>query len=142
MIIVAATVAVVAGVFALRESQRTHQETGDVRAAHEVDAPTLVSQFLDDEQAARATYTAGHGQVILVRGRVRMVEAINEELVNVVLETGDASTSVICEFRASDVPASFMTGVEVAVKGVCKDLNKDELFGQTDVLLQRCVPAQ
>jgi len=142
MIAVAATVAVVGGIFAFRESQRTHSDTATSSAEFDVDAVSLVRHFLEDEEAAKLKYTAGHGQVLLVRGTVRAVESVSEQLVNVVLETGDPSTSVICEFQKADVPASFIPGGSIAIKGVCKDLNKDDLFGQTDVLLQRCVAAK
>jgi hypothetical protein len=56
-----------------------------------------------------------------------------------VLETGDPGTAVVCEFAPDQLPGHFREGYDAIIKGVCKDLNKDELFGSTDVLLQRCV---
>ena len=139
LIALAATVAVVGGFFAWRESQRTHADTAYVKPAFEVSAGELVQHFLDDEEAARERYTAGHGQVLQVRGTIRTVEHVNDRMVNVVLETGDPGTAVVCEFDPEELPDHYREGSEATIKGVCKDLNKDELFGSTDVLFQRCV---
>ena len=139
MIAVGATIAVVGAIFAWRESQRTHADTASTKPAHELTATDLVNAFLEDEDQARARFTGDHGKVLLVRGTVREVERVNDALTNVVLETGDEATGVICEFGSDDLPATLAAGRPIAIKGVCKDIIKDDLFDRTDVLLQRCV---
>lgn len=139
MIAIAATIALVGGVYAWLESERTHKDTAQVEPSHELSSQELVQAFIDDESKAKAMYTAGHGQVILVRGEVRAIESVTDQLTNIVLETGDQSTSVICEVVGNEVPLGIRAGNTIAIKGVCKDINKDELFGSTDILLQRCV---
>ena len=69
-------------------------------------------------------------KVVQVSGTVASVSAPENGKVTVLLGTGDALSSVACEFEADAAP-KLSAGTAVTVKGICAGFN-------LDVLLQRC----
>ncbi len=98
-----------------------------------VSAQELLAAFNADEAKAMSTY-ARTDEVIQVTGTVRAVDRSDPAKVNVVLETGDALASVICEFEPAHAPA-WKEGAQVKVNGVCAGI-------LIDVLLQRCAAVE
>ena len=134
MIAVAATVALVGGIFAWREYSRGHQDTSSVTPVHTLSANALLQAFQQDEAAAMATYVGASEQVVQEDGTIAAMENDGTGRVNVVLATDDPMAGVVCEFQEQDVPSNWRAGAEVSIKGICTGM-------LMDVVLVRCVPA-
>ncbi len=135
MIAVAAAVAVVGGIFALKEYNRGAADVADMTSVAKLPASELLAEFAADEVAATARFVGTTEQAIEVSGPIRSMEDADDGKVNVVLETDDALAGVVCEFAAADVPETWRAGSEVTVKGICTGM-------LMDVVLVRCVPVQ
>lgn len=135
MIAVAATVAVVGGIFAWKEYNRGVAGVSDMATVAQVQAPDLLAEFAADEAAATAKYVGTTEQAIEVSGPIRSMENADDGKVTIVLETDDALAGIVCEFAAADVPETWRAGATVTVKGICTGM-------LMDVVLVRCVPVQ
>lgn len=135
MIVVAATVAVVGGIFALMEYNRGVAGVASMTSVAQLEAPELLTEFATDEQAATARYVGTSEQAIEVSGSIRSMEEAGDGKVNVILETNDALAGIVCEFAAEDVPETWRAGADVTVKGICTGM-------LMDVVLVRCAPVQ
>ena len=134
IIAVAATVALVGGVFAWREYAREKPDTRTLEAEETISAKDLFSAFVADEQAATARFVGTTEQVVQVNGTIRAIEHPDPALTNVLLETEDPLGAVVCEFPKAAVPSFWRAGDAVSIKGICTG-------SLIDVVLVRCVPA-
>lgn len=130
MIAVAATVAVVAGIYAWREYDRAPASTAAMGSDITLTAQELLEAFVNDETAANARF---NDKVVEVSGTVRSITT-SEGRTEVVLETGDALAGIICSFE-SGTTVAWAQGDAVRVKGVCTGM-------LMDVVLVRCTPVQ
>lgn len=135
MIAIAATVAVVGGVFAWMEYNRGVAGVDDMGTVAKVQASELLAEFAADEAAATAKYVGTSEQAIEVSGTIRSMDNAEGGKVTVVLETDDALAGIVCEFTGADVPGTWRAGTTVTVKGICTGM-------LMDVVLVRCVPVQ
>lgn len=135
MIAVAATVAVVGGIFAWTEYSRGVAGVEDMTSVAKLQAPELLAEFAADEADATAKFVGTKEQAIEVTGTIRSMENADDGKVTVVLETDDALAGIVCEFAASDVPETWRAGATVTVKGICTGM-------LMDVVLVRCAPVQ
>lgn len=127
-LIIVVLVAVGAGWYGWTEYNRTAEDTADLDAAETLDPAALLQAFTADENAANARF---NGKVLEVHGEVRAVNAPENGLVDVVLETGDPLAGVVCQFAQADLPNNVVAGAPVRIKGLCTGL-------LMDVVLQRC----
>lgn len=135
MIIVGATIAVVAGVFAFMEYNRGVEGADSMDVAATVTAADLLSAFTADEAAATAKFVGTTEQAVQVTGAIRAMEPTGDGKVTVILETGDPLAGITCEFAEADVPATWRSGANVSVKGICTGM-------LMDVVLVRCVAVE
>jgi hypothetical protein len=130
--------AAIAGYKALSEFNRKNVDPATVAHSHEVNAHALYEHVV--VQGARERYMAGE-PVVLVRGVVQSMEPSSAgSKMQVMLDAGTDAGGISCEVDADKVPERWRVGVDVAIKGIVKDINEDELFGRTDIIMQRCVP--
>jgi len=130
MIAVAATVAVVGGIFAWREYSRGHVDTSSRNAVTRVEAADLLSAFQADELAATERFVGVSEQVIEVTGTIRSMEENEPGRWIVVFETGQ-EPGVECDLP--HVPGHWSPGTNVTVKGICAGM--DDIFGH--IIMQR-----
>jgi hypothetical protein len=135
MIIVGATIAAVAGGYALKEYNRGVEGAASMEAAATVSAADLLAAFTADEAAATATYVGTAEQAVQVSGTIRAMEPTGDGKVTVILETGDPLAGVTCEFAEADVPGTWRSGADVTVKGICTGI-------LMDVVLVRCAAVE
>ena len=95
MIAVAATVAVVGGIFAFREYNRPVASTASLSSDIVIGADALLNAFLSDETAANKQF---NDKVVEVSGVVRSVAPESEGRTEVILETGDPLAGIVCTF--------------------------------------------
>jgi len=138
-ILIGATALVAAAGYGLKEYFRGHDDLASQSEDYALNAPELLAAFVNDEAATNANY---NGKVLKVTGVVTSIEAgAGEAPVNVLLDTGDAMASIMCEFKSDDLPKAWKEGSAVTVKGICAGyLGSDLLPG--NVILQRCVPVE
>lgn len=135
IIAIAATVAVVGGVFGVMEFNRSPAGADAKEVVHTVSAEHLFAEFQHDEAAATTKYVGTTEQVIEVTGEIRDIDHSSGTGSTVILETGDPLAGIVCEFSKEDLPSDWKAGDQVTVKGFCKGM-------LMDVLLQRCVAVQ
>jgi len=135
MIIVAATVAVVGGTFALIEYNRGPQGVSSMEPVGTVKAEELLNAFVADEALATGTYVGEQEQAVQVSGAIGAMEEVGEGKTNVILETGDPLAGIVCEFATKDIPITWRSGATVSVKGICTGI-------LLDVVLVRCVAVE
>ncbi|MBK8340291.1 MAG: hypothetical protein IPK99_10035 [Flavobacteriales bacterium] len=119
LFISAALLALGAGWYGWSEYNRTAEDTATLEAAERIEPAALLQAFTADENAANARF---NGKVLEVHGDVRSVNAPENGLVDVVLETGDPLAGVVCQFAQADVPNNLATGAQVRIKGLCTGL--------------------
>lgn len=120
--------------FGLNEYGRGHRDTAGVPPLHTINAAGLLAEFRRDEAAATSKFVGTTEQVIEVVGAIREIEQPSAGVVNVILETGDDMSGVVCEFAEGTVPAQWTAGTEVKLKGICTGM-------LLDIVLVRCVPS-
>lgn len=136
IIAVAATVLIAgAGTYAYLEYSRGVAGADTMPVRETTTAGELLKAFQDDEQAATARFVGTSEQVVQVSGNIRSMEPQDGGGTNVVLETGDGFSGVVCEFAAGDVPITWRSGAQVTVKGICTGM-------LMDVVLVRCKAVQ
>jgi len=133
-LLLAVLVTAVAGAFAWNEFHRTAATADEMPVAEIVTATELLAAFAADEAAATARYVGTADQVVQVSGNIRSMGSTNG-LTNVVLGTSDPMAGVVCEFRATALPAKWKVGDAVEVKGICTGL-------LMDVVLVRCTAVE
>lgn len=116
-----------------------HQNVDESKPAFTLTTSDLQGAFVKDEAAAKTTY---EGKVVQVNGTVSSIASPTDTNVVVLLAIdGDAASNVSCQMdpafnsRLNGIAA----GSVISVKGICNGSKKDDLFGSTDVLLNRCV---
>lgn len=134
LLLLALIVAAGAVLYGLKEYGRGHKDTAGLAAVHSISAADLLAAFQRDEAAATTKYVGGAEQVIEVAGAIREVERPSAGIVNVILDTGDDMSGVVCEFTDGTVPAHWTPGTEVKLKGICTGM-------LLDIVLVRCVPS-
>jgi hypothetical protein len=132
MIAVAATVAVVGGIYAWMEYDRGHTGTADRPVMAKVLATDLYAAFQMDEVAATKQFVGATEQVIEVSGTIRSIDRAGDGISNVVLATDDDMAGVVCEFNSADLPKEWAEGASVTLRGICTGM-------LMDVVLVRCV---
>lgn len=135
IIAIAATVAIVGGVFGVMEYNRSPAGADAKEVVHAATAEQLFADFQHDEAAATSKYVGTSEQVIEVTGEIRDIDPASATGSTVILETGDPLAGIVCEFSKEDLPSEWKTGDQVTIKGFCKGM-------LMDVLLQRCVAVQ
>lgn len=132
MIAVAAAIALAGGgTYAWLEYSRGVAGADKLPVKETTTAEELLQAFQADEATATAKYVGSVEQAVQVSGTIRSMEPQSDGRVNVVLETGDALSGVVCEFAEADVPITWRSGGEATVKGICTGL-------LMDVVLVRC----
>jgi hypothetical protein len=117
------------GFVAYRMYQEKPEQASDRDADVTIEAEALYQAFVKDEVTAGKQY---NDKVVQVAGAVREVSTSENGPTNVMLETSDALSSIMCEFPAgTSVPASLAKGSKVTIKGFCAGFN-------LDVQLTRC----
>lgn len=127
MIAVVATVAAVGGTFAWLEYHRVPAPTATLESDVRLTATQLWAAFSEDEVAAGARF---NGKVVEVTGTVKDVTTGEDGPVEVMLDTGDPVSGVVCVMEPG-VTAVYPVGRTVRVKGVCTGM-------LLDVVLVRC----
>ncbi len=132
MIAVAAAIALAGGgTYAYLEYSRGVAGVDSMSVKETATAEELLQAFQDDEAMATAKYVGSVEQAVQVSGTIRSMEPQDGGRVNVVLETGDALSGVVCEFAEADVPITWRSGGQASVKGICTGL-------LMDVVVVRC----
>lgn len=131
MIAVAATVALVGGVYAWLEYNRKPASTSDLSAEISISAADLLKAFADDELTANVRF---NDRVIEVSGTVISSDVGEDGRTEVLLDTGDPLANVSCSFEPGTEP-QWRAGTEARVKGICTGM-------LMDVVLVRCTPVQ
>lgn len=134
MIIVGAVVVAIAAVgVGIGEFERKPEKASDKSEVADVSAKELLTAFVADEAKANATYVGTTEQAVRVTGSIRSIDPGEGATMNVVLETDDAMSGVVCEFAKVDLPSAWKPGDQVSLKGICTGY-------LTDVILNRCTP--
>ena len=105
-------------------------DTRTQTAFMELTAEKLLSEFRQDEAAATTRYA---DRLLIVSGKLRMVETDTAGQATAYLDAGDPLSSVICSFYIdeSGKVQKIAPGTIVRVKGICTGM-------LTDVILNRC----
>ena len=134
MMVVGVVVATIAAVgIGIGQFERRPEKASEKSEVAVVSAKELLAAFITDEAKANATYVGTTEQAIRVNGTIRSIDSGDGALVNVVLETDDAMSGVVCEFAQADLPTDWKPGMNVGLKGICTGY-------LTDVILNRCTP--
>ena len=132
---------VIAGFYAWKEYNRTAKDLKQVEASVSTGATDLLSEFMNNEEAANARYL---DKIIQVKGVVKSVVAIDNTYTIVLGDTSEMS-SVRClvDSTHTEPVADLKRGNTVNIKGYLTGFKKDEtgLLG-SDVELNRCVIQQ
>ena len=130
LILIIGVLLVPALIYALREYNRTNDDTADLKASIEIDALSLLKDYETDEGYANKEY---NGKVISVTGRIIKIEDIGDTK-KVILGDGISMNGVICEFQNSENEKAkgLVPTQEVKIKGICTGI-------LLDVVLIRCV---
>lgn len=139
IIVVVLVAAAGAGLYAWKEFNRKNEDLADVKAAHTVQATSLIGEFAANDSSANAKY---QGKIVAVEGMVKQVDKDEEGYYTVVLgDTADMS-GVRCAMDSAHAQdaTSLKRGESVKVKGALTGYKKDDtgLLG-SDVELNRCV---
>ncbi|MBL0126921.1 MAG: hypothetical protein IPP83_05555 [Flavobacteriales bacterium] len=134
VLIAGVIIALIGGAYAWKEYNRTAKDAGAMQEVLTVSAHELQREFRANEQAANAKYVGTTDQAIKVKGMIRAIEPAEEGRTNVLLDSGEENSAVVCEFSADALPKSWAAGQNVFLKGICTGVN--DLI--PDVILVRC----
>jgi len=129
-------IAVVA-VYIYKEYNRTHKDTGRMKAEYSLSATSLLKEFETNEQASNKKYW---DKVIRVEGTVKEIVKDDKGFYSLALGDTASLSSVRCSMDSvhGDKAAAVKKGSFIAVKGICSGFNADEMLG-SDVILVRSV---
>ncbi|HMQ46098.1 MAG TPA: hypothetical protein PKA00_00095 [Saprospiraceae bacterium] len=133
ILIIIGVLAVAGGIGAYMLYNKPHQNMEKAKAAFEMSAESLFSEYETDESAADAKYL---DQIVQVQGQVKEVTKENG-IVSVSLEAGGLMGGVNCELDelTKHARTDFQEGETVQFKCLCTGM-------LMDVVLVRCVEQQ
>ncbi|MBL0357439.1 MAG: hypothetical protein IPP72_11385 [Chitinophagaceae bacterium] len=138
ILLLLATIGVVAALYGYKEFNRKNKNLHDVDAAAKVQYSEIISQFSTDEKKANAAYT---GKAILVSGLVKNIDKDDKGFYTIALGDDVSMSSVRCSIDSIESAKAALVKVNstVNIKGICTGYNADELGLGSDVILNRCV---
>ena len=120
-----------AGIYIYKEYNRNPARLNNLPAVVNINADTLISQFVLNEAEANKKYL---GKVISVKGFINKIDNQQDTLLTILLGNSLLSTSVSCLMDSSYIKLKkvFTPGVQIIIKGICTGY-------LMDVELNRCV---
>ena len=120
-----------AGIYIYKEYNRKPARLNNLSAVVNINADTLISQFVLNEAEANKKYL---GKVISVKGFINKIDNQQDTLLTILLGNSLLSTSVSCLMDSSYIKLKkvFTPGVQIIIKGICTGY-------LMDVELNRCV---
>jgi hypothetical protein len=108
---------------------KQHKDLEKVKPDFVISAVDLQKAFEENETSAASTYT---NKVIEVTGTIESVKTGENNVLSIVLKTGNDLSTVICTFTPETDPAKFTPGNQITARGECSGF-------LMDVLLNNCV---
>lgn len=105
----------VGGIFGYLQYHKPHLDMEKTSADYSLTAEALFDSFEQDEQVAEEKYL---DKILSIKGTIREITS-GEDSRNLVLETNDMLSGVICEFLDPSVLDDLEEGQTVEVKGIC-----------------------
>ena len=127
LIIFIGILAICAGIFGYYKYNQPHKVISESEADFVMTPSDLLQSYETDEKAADLAYL---DKIIKVMGKVRDIN-MEEKGASLSLDTGNAMSSIICEFESGDDLAKIQVGDSVTIKGICTG----KLM---DIVLVRC----
>ena len=120
-----------AGIYIYKEYNRKPARLNNLPAVVNINADTLISQFVLNEAEANKKYL---GKVISVKGFINKIDNQQDTLLTILLGDSLLSSSVSCLMDSSYIKLKkvFTPGVQIIIKGICTGY-------LMDVELNRCV---
>ncbi len=106
---------------------KEHVNTTTVASDVIIEPKELLNAFQLDEESANKKYL---DKIIEIKGMVKAVNNLDKGG-NIVLETGDDMSSVICEFENGSKISDIKVSSIVTIKGICTGI-------LSDIVLTRC----
>ena len=121
-----------------------HRDVQNVEAFLEINAASLVDEYLADANAANEKYldTEGESKVIIVKGNIKSIDIDQNNQIVVVLKSSNDELGVSCTFtnESNENAASLKVGDAIKVKGVVRsgaEFDEDlELY--EDAIIEKC----
>lgn len=135
ILLLAVAVVALGGGYGWFQYNRTAPSANDMPVKETVTATDLLAAFNADEAGATARYVGATEQVIEVSGTIRSVDLAGDSLTNVVLETGNDLSGVVCEFTGETTARTWKPGDAATIRGICTGM-------LMDVLLVRCAAVE
>ena len=98
-----------------------------------ITAAALLSAFNANEMQADSLYTS---KVILVSGKILKVNKTMDNTLNILLDTGDPMSTILCQMDKSVMPDTnkLVPGANVSIKGVCSGFLGDVVLDRAVVI--------
>ena len=126
-LLIIASLALIGGVVGYRMYNKPHVETSGSTADVVITPAELLAAYTSDEMKADSMYL---DKILEVEGVIVSINEV-ENGGSISLDTGDAMSSIICEFENKADVANVKVGDNVKVKGFCTG----KLM---DIVLSRC----
>ena len=126
-VVIVIFLAIAAGLMAYH---KPHKSIENVKPDYVTNANLLFNEFSEQEQRANEKYL---DKVIMVKGEVKEIIDVDNNKLNITLETGDEIFGVSCTFdKTAEQVSALSKGDIVNIKGVCAGM-------LMDVVLINCV---
>ena len=142
-IIIGVLVVLVAG-FITSQYFMPHRDIQSVEAFVEIEAPSLVDEYLTDATAANEKYldAEGESKVIIISGTVKSLDVDQNKQTVVTLKSNNDELGVSCTFTAesNENALSLKVGDVVKVKGVVRSGAEfdEDLDLYEDAIIEKC----
>lgn len=108
-----------------------HTDRAKAKPDFVITATLLQKAFEDNEIASSAKYI---NKIIEVSGKIASIKPLENNIVNISLETGSDLSSVICTLPAITEPSKFSAGDEITLRGECSGFLMDVLLNNCAVI--------
>jgi len=130
-------VGVAVTLYIIKEYNRIHKDTADLKPDYSVSAANMLQEFQTEEQSSNKKYW---DKVVQVDGVVKDVSKDEKGFYSVIMGEPSSMSSVRCSMDSihNHEAEGINKGSLATIRGICAGFNADELLG-SDIILVRCV---